>query len=1468
MRKINGKLFLALLLGTVLLGGGVFAVHHFQYQQIAQAVLWQARHAEEKGEVPRQVKYIDRYLEFNPHDLDEKIKLAQLLASETYATSPKSRGRAVRLLDDVILYRDDPELRKLLVKVALEPQVNDLKLARDHLSRLMAWEVMQPRLEQLRTARTNQEALPGELAGVDSETGELEGYWGQLLEAENKPAEAMNCYRLAILHAPQSEINPSRLAFLLRRDNTTDAAVRQANQQEADAVIEQLVQRNPNSAEAHLSCWRYRRTFDLLDIRESGQPGNISLGKAARDVEKALKLKPEGVEVLLAGAELERLQGRVALEDGRNKPEERVAKFQKHRAQAEEYLTRGLEVVAKQGKGPATEMQRFQLLWHKANLLLDDLDRLDGNPDLPAPTSEGLASLKGKINELIEQVRKTPVSAAGEYLQGRLLVHERRWADAATLFEQAQKLLAPQPDLAAQADLYLGQCYERLEEHQQMYDAYRRVLDREPTSVAAQLGMAMARWAQGRYNDALEQYQLIMSQKRVPARGWFDVARLEIQRQAQADKPEWKRAEEAVERAEKTNPGMLTEAAMLRTELLVRQNKIEQAKEVLRKYHTARPTDAEFFATLADLEIHERHFDEAGKVLNEGKEKAGDKVTLRLARARLFLARADKSTAEEVKALAEALKELAQQCEQFIEDDQARLLKGLGESLLLIGANADARALLKQMADLPRQKGNLRLRLVLFDLALKAGDRDGMDECLEEIRSVEQSSGTFYRYGKALQLIWLARNDKSGKAAGLLTDARAQLDQVQAQRPTWAPLFLARAEISEMNGNPEQTIADLQAALEQGEGSTAVVLRLVKLLRARHQSDKAELVLKTHQKAVQSSIELNRIQVGLALERKQVQEALKLAQKLVREDSNNPEELMWMGDVYQAAKQPAQAEKKYDAAIRLAGSNPVPWLKKVGFLVEQKRKDEARKVMEQMSKKVAPPEVPVALGGCYVLLGQWDEAEKAYEEALQARRTNPEVVRRVAQYYSTTGKLAKAEPLLREIIKGDEVKSSPADRTWAERELADVLVRGGDHQKQAEAMTLVGLKLDADGRLSSEETSVEENIERRRAQSKVLARQPEKRFRQRAIEILEGMRPDRALEEDDQHRLALLYLSEGQPHKARREFEELVERTKIRPQYLADYAALLLGQRKLPAAPLDTVEEGLLRKLIGRLKELEKLYELDANAFGRIELEARVMEASEEGDKALQMLREYAQRKDAKPEDVFLELASLTRQKRTAEAFNLVNRIWKEGKVKPEVIGGVSVGLVNVLKLNDAQMKTLESHLNRAIGDDNKSVLLRMHLADLHGKSGRYDDAQKVYREVLEREPTNPVALNNLAWLLATRARDANDAQEALRHISKAVEGRGRRVELLDTRGVVYLALNDAEKALSDLKEATAEAATPTRLFHLARAHHLNHDRNKAARVLTEAALKAKGKEELLAQIHPTEKKVCQQLLGEYPEVQ
>src|SRR5262249_17573834 len=151
-----------------------------------------------------------------------------------------------------------------------------------------------------------------------------------------------------------------------------------------------------------------------------------------------------------------------------------------------------------------------------------------------------------------------------------------------------------------------------------------------------------------------------------------------------------------------------------------------------------------------------------------------------------------------------------------------------------------------------------------------------------------------------------------------------------------------------------------------------------------------------------------------------------------------------------------------------------------------------------------------------------------------------------------------------------------------------------------------------------------------------------------------------------------------------------------------------------------------------------------------------------------------------------------------------------------------------------AQVKRLEDHLREAIAKNPTSTVLLLHLADLYDMRGRYPEAETLYKRVLqEKEPKNVVALNNLAWLLAHRD---GGAGEALQHIESAVAGIGRRADLLDTRGLVYLKLGKHDAALADFKEANDDAPTPTRQFHLAKALYESKNRAAALDVLKRAS--------------------------------
>jgi predicted Zn-dependent protease len=1422
MRKINVKVFVTLVAGTAAFVAVLFAVHYFQNQRIARALLWQARKAEEQNHSEQVVRYLERYLEFAPRDIEERAHLGRTLAGDAFAGLGKMRQRALLVLDQVIT--SDPgraDERRLLVKVALE--LRNLKAARDSL------EVLLP------------EKGPQGGSGTAAEQAELEGYWAQLCDYEQKPREAIAWCRKAIDRCrdlPKKDRTTDeqshwvRLAYLLRRDKALDAQTKEQNVREADALIDELVERNRESYQVYLARWRYRRDFDLLRADSALDPAKLK--EAAEDVAEALAREPEGVDVLLASADLARLQGK--------------------RDKAREYLDRGLKLQETQGYRGASDAARFQLLWHLASLLLETRpeDLKDG---------QTLDGVRADAAEVIKRIRKTRGQpAAADYLQARLLMQQRRWNEATALLEGARVALVAQTDLVTQINLYLGQCYEQLEDPEQVVGAYQEVAKADPGSVVAQLGMGAARWSQGRLEEALGYYRTAADLGGMPARGWVDVARLEIEKALQSDKPEWTKAEAALERAAQAAPEAV-DVPLLRAEVLMAREEFKEAETLLLAARKAQPDKVELWAALADVALRRKDRDGARAAIAEAEKALGDRVELRLARARLL-------GGETGEGVSKALLALEQNGGRFKGEDRAKLLSGLASAQFRAGAFREARRLWEELGRQPEYQHDLRLKLLLFDLALKDGDRPGMERALEEVRKAERRQGMFSQYGEALRLIWLARQTQDTlERTEALDKARLLLDKALSQRTDWAAVWVARAEIAELQGNPEQAITHLRQALAKGDTSLAVVKRLVSLLVERHRNADAAEVIAQRRQALLRNADLGRLAAWVALREGNHARAIEHALAAVKEDSTDPKDLTWLGTLLAAAGKPTEAEQKLREAVKAAKTDPGPVVALVQFLANNNRQGEANIVIDQAKANLPPRLVPLTLAQCYEALSLHEKARTQYLEALEKARDDIVVVRSVASYLLRSGRIAEAEPLLRRVYNR-EVRGSDSDVEWARRGLAVVLAGGTDYRRFREALKLVGVSLDANGQLPRESGRATDSTENQRIRARVMATQPQRQFRERAIELLEGLDNSQALMADDVFVLALLYDAGGANDKATKLLNTLVTNNGQSAQYRAQYIQFLLRRREFAEA-LTQVEQ---------LEELEKQRSLLPNTYGTVELRVRALEGLDRGDEALTLLKEYVDRPRKKaPEEVLLVVAALSRQKKHTEAFGLLEEAWKkcrpdvppEKRCRPETVGGVSVAVLKAMQPTKEQCARVEGWIKDAIrharesekkpGENRARVLtLSMHLADLYDQLGQYPEAEEAYRRVLkdDQEGGNVVAMNNLAWLLALRTGNGKEAKPL---IDVAIAGMGRRPELLDTRGLVYLALENPEAALADFKEATADAPTATRLYHLARAHKLTGDKEGAARVLAQA--KKLGLEP--AKLHPVEQQTCRTLLAE-----
>ncbi len=130
---------------------------------------------------------------------------------------------------------------------------------------------------------------------------------------------------------------------------------------------------------------------------------------------------------------------------------------------------------------------------------------------------------------------------------------------------------------------------------------------------------------------------------------------------------------------------------------------------------------------------------------------------------------------------------------------------------------------------------------------------------------------------------------------------------------------------------------------------------------------------------------------------------------------------------------------------------------------------------------------------------------------------------------------------------------------------------------------------------------------------------------------------------------------------------------------------------------------------------------------------------------------------------------------------------------------------------------------------------------------GRFDEAEAIYRKVLDRHPDDAESLNDLAWMLAMR--DPSKAEEALGLINRAINFHGNVPSLVNTRAVVLIRGNRVDQALEDLRVAKAgDPANPNYPFHLAWALLAGGDSGSARKEFREAerlGLNAKVKDPL-----------------------
>lgn len=1424
MRVVPNWRFLTLLTaGLLVVALAVHLTHRWQVGRQAGAFLREADEARERPDADREIAYLERYLRARPDDLDARERLGRRRCEAS--ASPKQLLEGYLTLQDVL--RQDggrEELRRYAVGLAMRPQFGMYAEAQADLNILLA-------------------ARPGD--------AELQALSGDCLAALGKYTAAADMFLLAVKHSPDLVTAYGSRAVVLRHPQVK-------NPEAADDSIVQMLAHAPNRERFRTytilaEYWRlYFRPQQVAATAAKGVhaaqglPADATVAEAsAHAVAAAARIAPDELDVILLAADTARERGNT-LARSRRDDESRKA-FDEARG----HLTRGVErhpqsaavylalaAVESAAGRPAEAIVAVQ----------KGLDVIPGSVELTLTLFDhqirsGDATAATATFDRLKSAGLTP--AVGEYHAARLLVLSGRPFDAARELDRVRQELQHNPAMAREANLLLGRCSQQLGQADRALAAFRRAVPVDPTDpqwVPAVSGVAESEAALGQVDAALATYRKLKD--RVSG-AWLPVARLEMISALQSPgERDWRRTAEAAAEAERALPDS-PDVAVLRADLAHFQGQPEEAKRILDAALAAHPKATGVWLAAAARAERDGDLRRAADTLAEAVKAAGDSPELRLAQARLWAAAKGLD-------LAERLTGLGTGGEAFGRERHGRLLKGLAELAAAVGAGQAASDLWDRVVTVAPD--DLTARLVQFDRAVVAENEADMDRVRAEVERIDGEGGQSTRLVKALRLVWKAqrRDDPSG-----LREAAALLDGLARERAGWARVTLAQAVVHDLRKEFTAAAAKYQQAIEGGEANPQAVRRLMELLASGGRDAEAEAVFRKLAESSAATADVQRLAAEMSLRTNNLRQALELAARAVSDTSTNPADHIWVGRVFVSAGERGKAEAPFRRAVAVRPDSAEARLTLVQYLTEEGRRDEAAKEFAAAKEKVAAADRPLFVARGHAALGDTDAAAEAFREARQAHPADPQTVRAEAEFLFHAGRLGDARDAFHRVLKLQGLEAEESE--YARRTLAICYAAGGDADSARRGLEVLGLTENGVVRpLTGTETPAQY-----RTRGVALALLPDLASKRQAVAALEAIRDK--LTPPDLFLLAQLYAATGDRPKARLVLSDLVRVAGRVPVYVAYYSFWLLREKDLTAAeewverfttelqPGTLLSADLTARLSAARNDLKAaraaLLPKAEGPKGAVGPVARICEEIglfEEADALYRRL--WEENKTSRPEAGLVTAAYYGRRGRTDEALRLCDTLRKT--VPAPLVGEVAVhALYAAESPTKESMKVVAGWLEesaKATQGQTRTTLVRQ-LAAVRNLQGDYAGAVDLYRRVLAANERDPLALNNLAFLLSAHQGKHDDA---LALLDRARRVTGEHHDIDDTEAVVRLNRGETEAARKLLEGVVAHTPSGPSYFHLALAEQAGK-RDLEARAAWKRAIEANLRP---ADLHPLER--------------
>jgi tetratricopeptide (TPR) repeat protein len=1421
-RRLNLRALVILAVVILVPGAGFFAVRAYQDQKGQSSFLAEARRAFDDEKYDYAIKYINRYVEGRPDDL-EGLELKGRILEKTLHDYEGLR-EAIRV-QELILARsatskpDDPKrlgaLKRLTI-LNLRSGNKDIfghaaeDAARKYLDLVDPQEATKPGDPNVATAAEGHRLLADALVMI----GDLGGFRDDIDRATGKVRvdatgnkmtiapldEAMREYEKSELLQPGDVGGGIRLAMLYRTKGK--------DPKKAEELLSRIKEKNQNSVPARLGLFRF-----FLD-----QPNGAGQAAALAELDAALKLAPGNAEARLISAEMAIKRGDT--KDARNQiakidpPLKNDLRLKLIQGMIEFREQRNDEGIASWREGlMQTGGSDAELNWRLARVLLGlgrvqqaqpQLDRyfgLTNGGDYGTPEYRLLAALKqlrlGNVNGRADIVPKGKKETKEE--------HESRLGAKAMLEEIRDKISREHAVLHM---LSLGDAHLAAGENGLAMECYRDASTMFGAGPQPFLSMARLQLVD-KPADAI--ITLNNGLRQSPDPGLMTTLMRVLFNQELAkptDQRNWKDFEIQLLGAEAV-VGNSPELAMVRADYLAATGSLVTALEHVEKAIKDAPTAVGPRIAKVNALAKLGRLDEALAALNEAMKEAGENAQFRITKSRLLTALGEPKAAYEA---------LAQGIDLVPPDQRAALWSALGEFHQGRSDFVSARRAFEEWAHLQPQAAEPRL--ALLRLAIAIGDSPAMIAQAEEVKKAVGPDHVLTKIARVEALLKVKPREPGDKAP----EDKARLDEmvrlvneIKDQAKTLPAGYLLDGALMERLGKNAEAITAYQTALDHRGGTAALKPLVVLLTREKRYADIDEL----HRKLGSFPFEIEQLASTLTLEMGDSAQAEHMVQRMIQGDPQSLDAAVWKVKVLKKNGKDREAEETLKILVQKKPEDPNPWMQLMMFQVAAREPAKAKATLEAMKSrvKVDADRAELLWAACYRVLGMKAEADATYEAALARRPDDMRTLQAAAEYYESINRGDLAEKSLRRMLK---VRPG---YDWPRRRLALILsARPNDPPAWGEAISLVG-----------EASKGPESPDDRLLRATVLSRNPDPKARDEAIAILESL----AIELPNLTRLHEV-LARGLAAVGRREKAlEYAARAATGEGALdavAFYISLLIQEKNTGEAEKQLVS-------------LEKQV-IDPDSLMIIQLRAQLLHAKGDDAGAVAAVRRAFEARKTTPDplpyciSLFRLLISLNlhddavkfgadlaklgahgklalaeylnKRGKDKEAHDLIEQAAKENPAAAADAARSALLLATESGSTPEWLSQADTLLGLALKGQPDSIDLLQSQAMLRHLQGNFTAELEAYRQLKAKNADNFMNLNNMAWTLSE---ETNHPVDGLKAIDEAIAKGGRQSHLVDTRGVILLRLGRVDEAIKELETAAASLPTPAILYHLARAY-------------------------------------------------